>query len=111
VKKIKNKLKCVIKGKSLSLLVERTCHFYLKVKVFIVFLVFFIIKFFNKQYERRRKRGDFIQQFKFVTGINRINWFYGSVSGVDLDNITANVTELLAVIIFFKLYPKLSYSD
>ena len=26
-----------------------------------------------------------IQQFKFVKGINRVNWFYGNVSRVDLD--------------------------
>ena len=35
--------------------------------------------------ECRRRRGDLIQQFKFVKGINRVNWFYGSVSGVELD--------------------------
>jgi hypothetical protein len=37
--------------------------------------------------EWRRQRGDLIQQFKFVKGINRVNWFYGNVSGVDVESV------------------------
>jgi len=37
--------------------------------------------------EDRRRRGDLIQQFKFVKKVNTVNWFYGTLSGNGRDPV------------------------